>query len=404
MQEYIVIGGGASGLCASITLARAGYKVVILEQNKKVAKKLLASGNGKCNITNKNISPKFFYSQNRDFVAELLDGYGYEKIEEFFHSIGIHLTTLEDSRVFPASLQASSVVEALVFEAISSGVHIVTECQITSIDKKENHFTIQSQHQTYTSQNLIIATGSPAFTRLGGSHSGYNFASRLNHPIIPQIPSLVPLVSDDKTLAQCSGVKIQSEVKLYANGEFIAQKSGDLLFSDYGVSGLAILDISKYVSVALSNFEYCELRVDLMPKYSKERLINMMLQTIQKDSNKPLWLYLNGLLNHKLAKLIIQKSKTKAKYEKDLNRKEITKLVYNIKNLSIPIVDTVGFEKAEVSLGGIDTNYINAQNLQSKLVPNLYFLGEVLDVTGDRGGYNLHFAWVCGMRVANIGI
>jgi predicted Rossmann fold flavoprotein len=404
MQEYIIIGGGASGLCASITLARAGYKVVILEQNKKVAKKLLASGNGKCNITNKNISPKFFYSQNRDFVAELLDGYGYEKIEEFFHSIGIHLTTLEDGRVFPASLQASSVVEALVFEAISSGVHIITECQITSIDKKENHFIIQSQHQTYTSQNLIIATGSPAFTRLGGSHSGYNFASRLNHPIIPQIPSLVPLVSDDKTLAQCSGVKIQSEVKLYANGEFIAQKNGDLLFSDYGVSGLAILDISKYVSVTLSNFEYCELRVDLMPRYSKERLINMMLQTIQKDSNKPLWLYLNGLLNRKLAKLIIQKSKTKAKYEKDLNRKEITKLVYNIKNLSIPIVDTVGFEKAEVSLGGIDTNYINAQNLQSKLVPNLYFLGEVLDVTGDRGGYNLHFAWVCGMRVANIGI
>ena len=401
-KQYIIIGAGASGLCSAIVLARKGIQVTILEQNKKVGKKLLATGNGRCNITNSDISPKHFHSQNPSFIKEVLKGFDTKKIEEFFNSIGIYFTTAPDGKVYPMSLQASSVVNALEYEASSLGVDIITECKVNSINRQNNNFILQTSKDIYTSTHLIIATGSLAYSSLGGSDSGYEFASLLSHPLIPRYPTLVQLKTSTTYTKICSGVKTDASVKLYANGEFITQKDGDVLFTDYGVSGLAILDISRFVSMHLAQFAYCQLQIDIMPHISKDKLTHMLLSCIDKNSQKPLWLYLNGFINHKLAKAIIQHSKTKIKYEKELNRKEIAKIVYSIKNFSLDIEDTRGFDRAEVVAGGVDTTYINPKNLESKLIPNLHFLGEVLDVDGDRGGYNLHFAWVCGMRVADI--
>jgi len=398
-KKFLIIGAGASGLCSAITLARKGASVIILEQNKKVGKKLLATGNGRCNITNTDISPTHFHSQNPEFIKDVLKGFDTAKIEEFFNSIGIKLTKADDGKMYPMSLQASSVVNALEYEASNLGINIITECQVTSIERQNDKFVLQTTKDTYTSTHLVIATGSLAYSSLGGSESGYEFASLLSHPLIPRYPTLVQLKTSTTHTKICSGVKIDARVKLYANGEFVVQKDGDLLFTDYGVSGLAILDISRFVSMHLAQFAYTQLQIDIMPHISKDKLTHILLSDINKTSKKPLWLYLNGFINHKLAKAIIQHSKTKAKCEKDLNRKEIAKIVYSIKNFSLDIEDTRGFDRAEVVAGGVDTTYINAKNLESKLIPNLYFLGEVLDVDGDRGGYNLHFAWVCGMRI-----
>ena len=397
----IIIGAGAAGLCAAIVLARAGQKVTLLEQNSKVGKKILVSGNGKCNIDNRYIDNRRFHSQNPSFIEDVLQGYDFSVVEKFFTSLGLELVEYKDGKMFPLSLQSSSVVELLEYEAKKAGVEIVCNCTVNSIDKKGNLFTVLTTQGSKTCEQLLLANGSPASPQLGGSDSGYAFATKLGHTLIPRHPSLVQLCSDETWVKGCAGVKVASIAKLYANGEYITEKEGDLLFTNYGISGLAILDLSREVSTRLASFDYCELSLDLMPEYSKEKLTNLLLGRIQSDSEKPIGLWLQGIINKKLIHIILEQSKCKAKLENTLNRKEINKIVHSIKNLKLSISDTKGFKGAEVSTGGIDTKEVNPQNMESKIVPNLFFAGEILDVDGDRGGFNFHFAWVCGLRVGS---
>ena len=400
-KPMIIIGAGAAGLCAAIVRARTGQKVMLLEQNSKVGKKILVSGNGKCNIDNKYIDKRRFHSQNPSFVEEVLEGYDFSVVKKLFTSLGLELIEGKEGKMFPMSLQASSVVELLEYEAKRVGVEIVCDCIVNSIDKNGNLFTIVTTQGNKTCEQLLLANGSPAAPQLGGSDSGYAFATRLGHTLIPRHPSLVQLCSDETWVKSCAGVKVAGVAKLYANGEYITEKEGDLLFTNYGISGLAILDLSREVSTRLASFDYCELSLDLMPEYSKEKLTNLLLGRIQSDSEKPLGLWLQGIINKKLIHIILEQSKCKAKIESDLNRKEINKIVHSIKNLKLSINDTKGFKGAEVSTGGIDTKEVNPQNMESKIVPNLFFAGEILDVDGDRGGFNFHWAWVCGLRVSS---
>ena len=401
MAEMIVIGAGAAGLCAAIVSARAGQRVLLLEQNSKIGKKILVSGNGKCNIDNKYINTNRFHGQNPKFIEEVLEGFGFDVVEKFFTSIGLELVEGKEGKMFPLSLQASSVVELLEYEAKRAGVQIVCDCAVTGIDKKDHTFTVETSQGTKTCKKLVLASGSPAAPQLGGSNSGYAFATKMGHTLIPRHPSLVQLCSEEAWVKSCAGVKVAGVVKLYANGEQITEKKGDLLFTNYGISGLAILDLSREVSTHLANFDYCELNLDLMPEMSKEKLTNLLLKRVQEGSEKSLTLWLQGVINKKLIAIIVEQSKCKVKIENDLNRKEINKIVHTIKNLKLSINDTKGFAGAEVATGGISTIEVNAQTMESKLIPNLFFGGEILDVDGDRGGFNFHFAWVCGLRVGN---
>jgi len=397
----IIIGAGAAGLCAAITSARAGQPAVLLEQNNKIGKKILVSGNGKCNIDNKYINLNRFHGQNPNFIEEVLEGYGFKAVEKFFTSIGLELVEGKEGKMFPMSLQASSVVELLEYEAKRVGVQIICDCTVTSIERKNNTFTVETSQGTKTCEKLLLASGSLAAPQLGGSNSGYAFATKMGHTLIPRHPSLVQLCSEENWVKACAGVKVAGLAQLYANGEYITEKKGDLLFTNYGISGLAILDLSREVSTRLANFDYCELSLDLMPELSKEKLTNLLLKRIKEGSEKPLTLWLQGVINKKLIHIIVEQSKCKAKTEKELNRKEINKLVHAIKNLKLSINDTKGFQGAEVATGGINTTEVNPKTMESKLVPNLFFAGEILDVDGDRGGFNFHFAWVTGMRVVS---
>ena len=395
----IIIGAGAAGLCAAITAARAGQSVTLLEQNTKIAKKILVSGNGKCNIDNKYIDSRRFHSQNPSFIEDVLTAYGFDVVEKFFTSIGLELIEGKEGKIFPMSLQASSVVELLEYEAKRAGVEIFCDCTVTSIDKNADTFTVETSQGSKISKKLLLTSGSPAAPQLGGSNSGYAFAAKMGHSLVPRHPSLVQLCSEENWVKGASGVKVAGLAQLYANGEYITEKKGDLLFTNYGISGLAILDLSREVSTRLANFDYCELNLDLIPEMSKEKLINLLLSRIKKESEKPLALWLQGIINKKLISIILEQSKCKVRVEDQLNRKEINKLVHTIKNLKLSINDTKGFAGAEVATGGIDTTEVNPKTMESKLVPNLYFAGEILDVDGDRGGFNFHFAWVTGMRV-----
>ncbi|SFV64054.1 NAD(FAD)-utilizing dehydrogenases [hydrothermal vent metagenome] len=394
-----VIGGGASGLLASILISRKNIKVTLLERGNRVGKKILASGNGKCNIGNINPISSFYHSSNPSFIEKVLKGYGAKEIINIFKTIGIEIIEGKDGKLFPISLQASSVLDILEYEARKLGVQIICNCNINNIVKEGNKFIIKTDDSNIISEKILLATGSPASPQLGGSNSGLDIASSLGHNIITSLPSLVQLSSDETWVKDISGVKVYSIVKLYANSKYITQKEGDVLFTNYGVSGLAILDISREVSLELANYSYCELSIDLMPNYTKEVLLKMFLSHI--NNYKPIDIWLNGFINKKLIPIILNQSKCKIKDSKNLNRKEIAKIIYSIKNFKLSISDTRGFKGAEVAIGGVDTEEVNPITMESTKVKNLYLAGEILDIDGDRGGFNFHFAWVSAMRVGN---
>jgi len=398
-KEWIIIGAGAAGLAAAITLGRAGQQVTLLEQNHKIGKKILVSGNGKCNITNRHIDLVRFHSQNPAFVEVLMNGYDFKQIEQFFASLGLVLVEGKENQMFPMSLQASSVVALLEYEAQKVGVQIDCDCIVTGIEKEHDLFILETTQGTKECTHLLITSGSPAAPQLGGNNSGYAFATKMGHTLIPRHPSLVQLCSEESWVKTCAGVKVAGRATLSANGEQVTAREGDILFTNYGISGLAILDLSREVSTRLASFDYCELSLDLMPTLSKEKLTNLLLSRINKESQKPLTLWLQGVIHKKLIPILLEQSKCKSRAESDLNRKEINKLVHTIKHLKLSISDTRGWEGAEVATGGINTREVNPQTLESTLVPNLYFGGEILDVDGDRGGFNFHFAWVCGLRI-----
>jgi predicted Rossmann fold flavoprotein len=396
LYQYIIIGGGASGLMSAILLAQKGKEVLILEKNAQIGKKITISGNGKCNITSTHILPSNFHSSNPSFIDEVI--YSYSEIKKLLERIGIYTIEGKENRVFPMSMQASTVVDILEYEAKRLGVSIQTNQEVTKAIK-ENHFTIQTSTQIFKAQNLIIASGSPAYPQLGSSDIGLQIASSFNHPIHPTLPSLVQLTSSQKDIHTLAGFKQDAIVKLYSNGTEVVQKQGDILFTKYGVSGLAILDISRLVSLGLHNYEYMELKVDLMPSWSKKALHNLLQSEVEPSRDIKVWL--SSFINKKLVNVIMKRASIEAKMTNEINAKQINSIIYQLKNFSIEIDGTRGFKGAEVAIGGVDTTTINPKTMESKLVKNLYFIGEVLDVDGDRGGYNFHFAWSCALKLGS---
>lgn len=389
--KIAIIGAGASGLFSSILLSSKGFEVTIFEKNTKVGKKLLATGNGRCNITNQNISLSNFYSNsNISLIKNHLQDFSYSYCKEFFNKIGIEFKSVQSGRVYPLSLTSSTVVDILEYEAVKEGTKIELNSEIVDVRYEKNQFILNN---TKRFDKLIIATGSIAMPKLGSSESGYHFAKKFKHKIIAPVPSLVQLVSDNKNLDVVSGVKIEATID---------NKRGDFLFTKYGVSGSLILDISRRISKGLLSQKSMKIVVDTMPDFSYEQLIDLLTKRVNRLKDKELNLWLDGIMNKKLAKFIILNSNIPShiKYAKFLSQKEISKIVKTIKGLEFNIIDTKGFETCEVCAGGVQLSEINLENMESKYQKNLFFIGEVLDVDGDCGGYNLHWAWSSAHNVA----
>jgi len=246
----------------------------------------------------------------------------------------------------------------------------------------------------------MLSTGSLAAPQLGGSTSGLELARSLGQTIVPRRPALVQLESDAPWLKRAAGVRLDGIARLYANGEPVDERRGDLLFASYGISGLAVLDLSRTAGLYLAEGAWCELQLNLLPRFTKEQLAQLLLRRIDPASDKPITLWLHGILNNKLIPILLEQAKCTATSESQLNRKHIGKLVYTLQNFTLPITGTHGWRHAEVATGGVDVSEIDPMTMASRIVPGLYFGGEILDVVGDRGGYNLHWAWVTGMKVA----
>lgn len=382
-KKVSIIGAGASGILSAILCAKAGAKVEVYEQNTKIGKKILVSGNGRCNISNRHLSSSDYFSQNPSFVDFALQSFGFDKFEKFCNEIGLLLNILDDGRAYPLSNEAKSVVK--IFEDYAKGLGIVfhTETHITDIKQLMND-----------SDALIVATGARAGEHLGGNSNGDEFAKEFGHTTLPAYPSLVQLHLNSQIAKKMSGVKLSAEVTLILNGVKDISISGDVLFTNYGVSGFAILDISQAVSSALLGFQAVDISVNLLPAFNMQKLSQHISKVAQNMPTLTILDILVGIIPIKIANGLLEE----LNIANTIKGKEIhIKLAKRIANLMLnwkfEVEDTHGFRHAEVSGGGIDTSEIDEKTMMSKKQRNLYFVGEVLDVVGRRGGYNFAFAW-----------
>jgi len=393
----LIVGAGAAGMAAAITAARRGVRVTLLERNDEPGKKIRVSGNGRCNIGNRHIRPERYHSGDREFVRKVLEGYDAPKIEAFLRSLGLELEE-EGGKLFPMGRQAASVVRLLTRECQRLGVMLVTGCQVTGIVHENGRFLVESGQRSFEAARLLLASGSPAAPQLGGSNGGMLFAQGLGHTLVPPRPALTALECDAPWTKRVAGVKLRARLTLTANGTAVAEREGDLLFADYGVSGLAVLDLSREASLRLAEWESCELLVDLFPQYGKERLTKLLTERIDPARELPIGLWLEGVLHRKLVPVVLERAGNLPSTERQLNRKTIRRLVYTLKRLSLPVTAVREFRYAEVAAGGVGVGGVDPVTMESKLLPGLFFAGEILDVDGDRGGFNFHWAWATGMR------
>jgi len=390
MKNVAVIGAGASGLLSAILCAKSGCKVDIFEQNAKAAKKILVSGNGRCNISNTNLSSSDYFSENPSFVAYALESFGFKEFEKFCAEIGLLLLKLEDGRAYPLSNEAKSVAKIFQDYALSLGVKFHTDTKVSDI---------KEMMQKY--ESVVVATGSRAASHLSGNSDGEEFAKEYGHKIIPAYPSLVQLHLNSKVAPKMSGVKLTAEVSLLVNSKKELSTTGDILFTDYGISGFAILDISQSASYALLNYQVVDISLNLLPSFSMQKLSAHLMKMAEKNPKLTLLDTLVGLLPLKIANGILDALNLLPTLSNTEMHTKLSKKVANlILNWRFEVNKTHGFRHAEVSGGGIDTREIDENTMMSKKQPQLYFCGEVLDVVGRRGGYNFAWSWASAFLVA----
>lgn len=389
-----VIGGGPSGMLLSIVVKkyRPNFTVRLFERNERVGKKLLATGNGRCNYTNVSLKKENFHSENENFPMKIIDRFGYEDTIEFLKTLGIYPTVEKNGKVFPLSLQGSSVLDFLRFGMEKFGVEVVLEEKITYLKKNENSFILKGKN-SYTSDIVVIATGGMAMPVSGSDGIGYRLGKELGHNVVDFGPTIVQLESDFKRIKELKGVRIDSNAKLYVNDQFIDEKFGDILFTDYGLSGPAILDLSRKSIEGLNNGKKVEIRVNLLG-VTKEEIYKIISERVRNLEGIDFDKFFIGIVNKKLINsikdvLLLQYGHKDTIINDDNFIKNLTNLLSDFK---MNISGYKGFGNAQSTTGGIDTKEVN-DNLESTIVNGLYFIGEVLDVDGDCGGYNLQWAW-----------
>ena len=393
--EIAVIGGGASGMIAAITARKSGKEVVVLERKDRILKKVLITGNGRCNITNVNADISNYFGKNISSVENILNSFNPQDTMDFFNGLGIMCNEENRGKVYPLSGQASSVVDALRFEAERLGVRIETEFYVRKIEKDGFKFKIYSEdRKKIEADRVILAAGGQSYPELGSNGSGFELAKELGHSVTKLSPSIVQLKTEKYQVKGLQGIKTDVAVTAYGDNKKICTYDGELLFTDYGISGNVIFNIS-FVMPLYKNVEF---EIDFMEKFDYNELYEMLKERKKMMSHLTMENYFNGMINKKLGQFLSKVSGIEklSKPVKDLNDSEIRKLCTVLKKYRIKILDTTGFKNAQVTAGGVSLNEVNTETLESKIVKGLYFSGEVLDVYGECGGFNLQWAWASG--------
>ena len=394
MKEVVIVGGGASGLTAAITAARNGKDVTIIERNNKCGKKILITGNGRCNFWNTDENLSHFHSSNSNLLKEFITDERKNSILKFFDSLGLAYKT-KNGYYYPFSNQAFTVENALLSECKKLNIKIINDITVEKIIKKDC-FIINPDKEKITAKNIIIATGSKAAPKTGSDGLGYELAKSLGHNIITPLPSLVQLKADEPYFKNWSGIRTDVKVNLLINHKYIKSETGEVQLTNYGLSGICIFNLSGEAAKALNQNKNVIISINFIPFASNPKTF---LQTLNKNSyHKTISELLEGILHYKLVDIILKKTHLKRDLLLNtLTDNELNNLIKTLTDFQIKILDTHTLDHAQVCSGGIPLTEINSKTLESLKVKNLYFTGEIIDIDGDCGGYNLGWAWISGI-------
>lgn len=395
-----VIGGGASGLMAALTAAEHNDEVVLLERQPRVGRKLLSTGNGRCNLSNINAAPQKYHGADVQFVQPALAAFGVPDTIEYFRGLGLLTVCEADGRIYPWSNQAGSVVDVLRLAAAGRGISLRTDCQVTALRQTAAGFALELGEHRLLADKVIVCCGGLAGGKVGGSGSGYALLQGLGHTCTRLYPSLVQLKTDNTFVRALKGVRADARVTLLEQGTPVAKNSGEVQFTEYGVSGPAIFDISRAAAVSSGGML---LSLDLLPEITEPELIFLLQQRQRMLPQLQSSDFLTGMLHNRLGQTLLRYVGIGLNTGiSGLVEGQLRRIAYAVKHFELAVTGTLGFDNAQVTAGGIKTEEFKSQTLESRLIPGLYAAGEVLDIDGDCGGYNLQWAWASGRLAGRI--
>ncbi len=382
-HDLLIVGAGASGLMAAISAARQGVKVALLEHTDKIGRKLLITGNGRCNLTNQIQRPEYYRSHHGQIAWQVISNFTEDDTIAFFQDLGLVIRE-RNGGIYPWSNQAASVLRVLKSELFHLGITVYYRAEPVKLyrDEKRACFCCETRNECYLGKALILAAGSQAAEKTGSDGSGYMLARMFGHSIYPPLPALVPLMAKESCFHRLSGVRAEGRITLYADGKELASDVGELQLTEYGISGIPAFQVSRYASEALYQKRYVTAELDFCPNLTVQELEDLIERQTQKGIRTREVLI--GILNEKLA----DEFHSITENEKELARR--------IKCFSSTITGTKGFDHCQVCAGGVPLTEIDPSTMESKKTKGLYLAGELLDVDGACGGYNLQWAWASG--------
>lgn len=396
--KITVVGGGAAGLFAAVIAGQQGAQVTILEKNKRVGKKILATGNGRCNLTNMDMHIAHFHGMNPEFGYTALQAFDNVQAIDYFEHLGITHKVEEEGKVFPLSNQASSVLDVLRYELDRLGIETVVEAEVKEIRKLSQGFDILTKDATHFAHKVILATGGKAAPNLGSNGSGYVLAEKLGHHLIEPFPSLVQLKLAEPFLKQIKGIKFDGDAEIIVKDKIQAKARGELLFTEYGISGPAIFQLSRTAAEKLKDNQEVWIKLVLINHLEKDQLVSYVSKRWQDNPGKNVSFSFVGFINKQLVPVLLKQAGID-----DMNKpvalltaQEKEAIINILQDWRFKVTGTNTWTAAQVTAGGIDVKDINKDTMESKRVPGLFFAGEIMDVDGDCGGYNLQWAWSSG--------
>lgn len=402
IYDLAIVGGGAAGLMAAIAAAqeteknRRKIKIAVVEGNSRIGKKLLATGNGRCNLTNLSVS-KEHYHGDVNCLDSLLHEYTPQHILTNFESLGLLCREREEGRVYPYSLQASAVLDVLRYQLDGYGVEIICDFTVIKIHRGGNRFALTSAQGCISAERVILATGGMAYPQLGANGWGYKVLESFGHRIVKPYPALVQLKTDPKRAKPLKGARNSAEATLLINGKRMKTVSGEVQFTENGLSGICIFELSRMAGEQLP-FQRVEVLLDLLPEYSEQQILFILKNRKQVLQTLPAAELLSGLVNKLVgAEIIRQTLPHSPKLARELQIKELVAVANAAKSFTFPIIGTLSWKDAQVTAGGVPLGELD-ESLQSKFCPGLYLAGEICNIDGDCGGYNLHWAWSSGIQ------
>lgn len=398
-----VIGAGASGMTAALTAVRLGHEVTLYERQARVGRKLMATGNGRCNLTNTGAGPSNYHGEAPDFVRPALEAFPSEAALDFFRGLGLLAREEWGGRVYPLSNSANSVVDVLRQALDAAGVELIAGDRVRELRRAGSGYSVTTESGDKRSFDaVVVACGGLASEKLGGGRDGYELLKALGHTRTALRPALVQITTEPMYPRSLKGIKADCALRVLSRGRLLASSCGELLFTETGVSGPAAFDVSRAVSEA--GDAKMELEIDFLRDYTSEEVLAHLQNRVKTAPELPASELLTGSVHNRLGRMLIKYADVEAAAPLSaLSERELRTVAAACKRFKLPVRGTEGFANAQVTAGGIRTSEFDPRTLESRLCPRLFACGEVLDIDGDCGGYNLQWAWSSGVLAGHLG-